>query len=697
MPESHYYDSDTFTPFLKDISGNTSIIYKYDASYSPLAEAGTDYHTITDSSYVQFHNQIFSISTNDTVITHVVGKDEDASYKMYTQIGEISGNDINISGVPFIGNYSKQTVEGTPNIKVLDLFEYVTDGYSISPINSGDTYVAYKDTSDVYSTSGYPIYIEITYTSTNIVNIIEKDWTDENYANTIGTNLSYNEPVTNYKYRRIHDYTYPATNVNNIVSDRLLDTGVPRNIGDELIIAITLITTFTYTNNSETTSEDTSLTSGSYSNNTLKTIVVGIDVTSIADGAFLILTSLLSVTFDLGSKIETIGVNAFNGCSSLNENIIFPSSLTSIGSYAFYNCSSLTSVTFEEGSQLETIGSSAFKSSGLDGTISLPGSLESIGAYAFESCSSLTVVSFELGSLTTGTKTIGSDAFQSSGVTTINAYQTTITAKNWTTSPQTIGGKIIIIINLSPHTLFTYNNDTTSNNVLATINFSNDNSILKTINIGTPVTSISNDAFKDCSTLTSVSFESGIQLPTIGQSAFRNSGLTGPITLPVSLTSISNYVFYQCSNLTSVTFESPSVLTTIGESVFEQSGINGSITLPASLTSLQTKVFYQCSNLTSVTFGSPSVLTTIGLSTFNGSGLESIALPASVTNIGDFAFYQCSSLTSVTFGSPSVLTTIGTSAFNGSGLGWNHYSTSITDEPRKPGFQIMLQLNLCII
>ena len=168
--------------------------------------------------------------------------------------------------------------------------------------------------------------------------------------------------------------------------------------------------------------------------------------------------------------------------------------------------------------------------------------------------------------------------------------------------------------------------------------------------------------------MTSVIFESGSQLETIDGAAFRNSGLSGSITLPVSVTSIGLDVFRECSSLTSVNINELNQLATINNYVFKLSGLNGSITLPASVTRINKGAFESCSNLSGVNFASGSQLESIGDYVFKLSGLNIITLPASLTTIGSYAFWQCSNLTTVRFDIGSQLPSIGTAVFGNSYL-----------------------------
>jgi len=178
------------------------------------------------------------------------------------------------------------------------------------------------------------------------------------------------------------------------------------------------------------------------------------------------------------------------------------------------------------------------------------------------------------------------------------------------------------------------------------------------ITIPASVTSIGSSAFASCYNLTSVSFESGSQLTTIGSFAFVSSGLSGSIALSAKLTNIETGAFAFCPTLTSVSFESGSVLETIGRSAFQDSGLIGNITLPsASLTRIDSNAFFN-SDLTSISFGTGSLTTNgsrIYSFAFKDSGLATVnAYPDTIKNMG------WSTTTNNTIGSKSGITVVET-------------------------------------
>lgn len=204
---------------------------------------------------------------------------------------------------------------------------------------------------------------------------------------------------------------------------------------------------------------------------------------------------------------------------------------------------------------------------------------------------------------------------------------------------------------------------------------------------GVPVTSIGNNAFRDCSNLTSITIPASII--SIGSYAFSHCSSLTSITIPASVTSIGNNAFFYCSALTSITI--PGSVTSIGQDAFYYcSGLTSAgpigggygyefgwtkkipshafaycsgltnITLPDSITSIGDYAFSYCSGLTSVTI--PNGVTNIEDYTFfSCNALTSITLPDSVTSIGETAFYGCSKLTSITI--PDSVTSIGHYAF----------------------------------
>ena len=156
------------------------------------------------------------------------------------------------------------------------------------------------------------------------------------------------------------------------------------------------------------------------------------------------------------------------------------------------------------------------------------------------------------------------------------------------------------------------------------------------------VTSIGENAFEDCSGLTSIEIPNSVT--SIGYDAFANcTGLTS-IEIPNSVTSIGDWAFEGCSGLTSI--EIPNSVTIIDIYAFYACSSLTSVTIPNSVTSIEESAFSGCIGLTSVTIGNS--VTSIRINAFKGcSSLTSVMIPNSVTSIGEHIFAECTGLTSV--------------------------------------------------
>jgi len=88
-------------------------------------------------------------------------------------------------------------------------------------------------------------------------------------------------------------------------------------------------------------------------------------------------------------------------------------------------------------------------------------------------------------------------------------------------------------------------------------------------------------------------------ITTIGYSAFRNCSSLTSVTIPASVTGIGSFAFSNCTRLIRVTI--PSSVTSIERSAFYRCSNLVSIIIPSSVTSISQFAFFGCSSLTSVT------------------------------------------------------------------------------------------------
>lgn len=149
--------------------------------------------------------------------------------------------------------------------------------------------------------------------------------------------------------------------------------------------------------------------------------------------------------------------------------------------------------------------------------------------------------------------------------------------------------------------------------------------LLTSIEIPQGVTTITSNAFFDCTYLASVHIPQG--MTSIGGNAFQNCTSLTSINIPQGVTSIASYAFQNCASLASI--DIPQGVTSIRSYTFSLCVSLTSIKIPQGVTSIATNAFsYIGTNTTgSVITMLDSTPPTLSANSFSNANISKIIVP----------------------------------------------------------------------
>ena len=319
----------------------------------------------------------------------------------------------------------------------------------------------------------------------------------------------------------------------------------------------------------------------------LTSIEIPDTVTAIYDDAFSGCYYLSDIK--LSNNLTIIGAYAFD-YSHIKE-IIIPSSVIKIGDGAFEGCQSLVNVIFEEESKLTYIGERAFSGCKFE-SISIPNTVTRIGAEAFSGNNYLVNVTIPNTGITMGEYVFNNckkikyneDEFGYYLGDLENPYVVLIEAKSLNDGTYTVNSNVK---NIGSYIFKRLYHD------------------LEKIIIPKSVITVGEHAFQSCNVLSSVTFEEGSQLESIGSYAFANCSSLVEINIPQGVKCIEEGTFSSCSNLININL--PEGVTSIGKMAFYSCSSLVNMSLPNGVLSFDYGIFHSCDNLREIII--PNTLT----------------------------------------------------------------------------------------
>ena len=394
-----------------------------------------------------------------------------------------------------------------------------------------------------------------------------------------------------------------------------------------------------------------------------------------------------SLEYDL-SKVESIGAYSLSGIA--NEKVKIPTHITHIPEGLFAGCANLKEVDF---SNVTSIGNRAFWECTSLVSITIPDTVTEIGESVFRLCTSLKNFNLSGGSLSIGEGTL---------------YGTAV-------EELVIPAEMTCIKGYGQYGVGQYNSCIKKivfeeGSKCVEFGFAEKMEQLSSINLPESLKIISDNAFRGCTSLTSIAIPSGVEaigkeafassgllslalpssLKSVGAEAFANLGITSvtvpegveeiggfercrslrSIDLPNTLKRINNAAFKQCESLRPFKINGCDSLT-LGYGFLDDCPLIEKITFSKNIRYLASNPFNSIglplsgSYVSNVNFEEGSQLVEINERVFSGTteaSSFSITLPEGLEIIGAKAFRQNSNLKSITI--PSTVTTIGESAFD---------------------------------
>ena len=398
----------------------------------------------------------------------------------------------------------------------------------------------------------------------------------------------------------------------------------------------------------------------------LRNVLLGPSVDTIEDGAFGGNNDLAAFDVDPANPNYTAD-NGVIYTKNKEELVLFPagkageyttlSTTKKIRNRAFYYAQKVTKVNFNS-------------------------NLEMIDNDAFQATTKLENITFEAPAKI---KTIGTFAFQGSGLTELN-IPASLEVVSWSAFGSTKLKKVTVADGSQLQSIntgafngckdleeFTFEGSSTLNKIQADA-FSGDDK-LKSFVIPEKVTILERGAFNGASGLETITFKQPATMTVIGEGAFQYAKALKRIELPSTVTTISKDAFNTCSSLTEVVI--PASVTTIDATGFQECAKLEKFTVDNNnpvyssvdgfLLSKDKKTLVSFPPAKANTYYTmlPPTIETIGKQAFYFvQALENVTIPEKVKKIEDFAFDRVANLNTIAFLGKTPITDVAPSAFN---------------------------------